>query len=465
MATTVTKTIGATGRDYATINDFFAAVPADLVAIDELWEGIVYPDSGNTITAPAGGFSLGAKTTDATRYVRLKCAPGASFKDHADKLTNPLRANADVGVLLTTGAANPLMTVAATNIEIVGMQLRHTLGGITYYGILHSGRVVLRDSIIQTVDRCINGGAAGSEPHLYNSLLISSNSGGCRTAASSSTVNGIAKGCTFVANASAGYPIRIEYRPLLLKDCAYFGMSAAPYGSTITAGSSNNATDQTSFPTGVTGAHSLTQANQFEVIDFAGGTNDFRVKAGSGLIGAGVADADISTDIIGTTRADPPTVGAWDYAASGAGATFTITTADATFSGSGQVSPIASFALTASAATVSGAASSGTSAAEFAISTEASTFSGAATGDTSNGVLTTPALKNNTGTLLVNETGIAAYIYTPSTGALVVAKTGQTTNASGVMTITDSLIVAGTQYRVVIVLGSGAEGMDKLTAT
>lgn len=77
--------------------------------------------------------------------------------------------------------------------------------------------------------------------------------------------------------------------------------------------------------------------------------------------------------------------------------------------------------------------------------------------------LTLPALKNNTGTVLASETGATAHVYTLA-GALVVTKTAQTTNGSGVMVITDAALTAGTQYRVVIVLASGAEGMDKVTA-
>lgn len=79
------------------------------------------------------------------------------------------------------------------------------------------------------------------------------------------------------------------------------------------------------------------------------------------------------------------------------------------------------------------------------------------------GTITTSPLKNNTGTLLANETGATVHVY-QTTGALVVTKTGQTTDASGIMAITDALIQPATEYRIVIVLGSGAEGMDRITA-
>jgi hypothetical protein len=94
---------------------------------------------------------------------------------------------------------------------------------------------------------------------------------------------------------------------------------------------------------------------------------------------------------------------------------------------------------------------------------DAASFSGTVTSATP--TLTTPVLKNNTGTVLANETGATVCVYNVTTGALVVKKTGQTTNGSGVMTITDAAIAAATEYRVVISLASGAEGMDRITAT
>ena len=81
------------------------------------------------------------------------------------------------------------------------------------------------------------------------------------------------------------------------------------------------------------------------------------------------------------------------------------------------------------------------------------------------GTLSTEPLKNNTGTLLASQTGATAFVYDVSTGDLVVAKTGQSTDSSGVMTVSDALIVPATQYRVVVVLSGGAEGLAKYTAS
>jgi hypothetical protein len=78
--------------------------------------------------------------------------------------------------------------------------------------------------------------------------------------------------------------------------------------------------------------------------------------------------------------------------------------------------------------------------------------------------LTTEPLKNNAGTLLANETGATAYVHDKTTGALVVKKVGQTTDAAGVMVVSDALMSIGIEYRLVIVLASGAEGMCRVTA-
>lgn len=144
------------------------------------------------------------------------------------------------------------------------------------------------------------------------------------------------------------------------------------------------------------------------------------------------------TDDGGLTDATP--LSYTSNAAATSEASMALTLDAAVFAGLASVSPITVLSITMADAAFSGSASVATP-----------------------GSLTLPALKNNTGTLLINETGATVYVY-QTTGAHVVTKTGQTTNASGIMTITDAALVAATQYRVVVVLGSGAEGMDKVTA-
>lgn len=74
------------------------------------------------------------------------------------------------------------------------------------------------------------------------------------------------------------------------------------------------------------------------------------------------------------------------------------------------------------------------------------------------GVLTTPVLKNNTGTILASVSGIVANVYNSTTGALVVRKTGLTSNASGMVTISDVLLAAGTTYAYELDLSASSQG-------
>ena len=79
--------------------------------------------------------------------------------------------------------------------------------------------------------------------------------------------------------------------------------------------------------------------------------------------------------------------------------------------------------------------------------------------------LTSNPLKNNTGTLLTSA-ACEAFVHNPTTGALVVLKTGLTSHAStAVVTFTDAALTAAASYRVIWRLTStGAEGMETLTA-
>ena len=74
------------------------------------------------------------------------------------------------------------------------------------------------------------------------------------------------------------------------------------------------------------------------------------------------------------------------------------------------------------------------------------------------GVLTTPVLKNNTGTILASVSGIVANVYNSTTGALVVRKTGLTSNGSGIVTISDVLLAAGTTYAYELDLSASSQG-------
>ncbi|MCB2031830.1 MAG: hypothetical protein KDH18_25840 [Rhodoferax sp.] len=74
------------------------------------------------------------------------------------------------------------------------------------------------------------------------------------------------------------------------------------------------------------------------------------------------------------------------------------------------------------------------------------------------GVITTPVLKNNTGTVLASVSNVVANVYNATTGALVVRKTGLSSDGSGVVVITDAALMPGTAYAYEIDLSAASLG-------
>lgn len=80
------------------------------------------------------------------------------------------------------------------------------------------------------------------------------------------------------------------------------------------------------------------------------------------------------------------------------------------------------------------------------------------------GALTIVDIKNNTGYLRASET-FDAYVYAIADGELVVSFPAQVATAGGDLVLVDELIVAGTDYRVVLVDEDDYAGAGTVTAT
>lgn len=78
----------------------------------------------------------------------------------------------------------------------------------------------------------------------------------------------------------------------------------------------------------------------------------------------------------------------------------------------------------------------------------------------------TPVLKNNTGTVLASETGVVVNVYNSSTGALVLRKTGLTSDGSGIVQVRDltAALVAATTYSYEVVLTSNGRRLPTAVA-
>ncbi len=120
MVQDVVKTVGAVG-DYASLADFAADLPADLVAADECWVA--------TLTngpADPGGAIIDTNC-DATRFVVIRAAAGEGPGDHLDPAVDPLRAQAGKGAMIETATGDAVTVTGATtrvaieNIQIVAL--------------------------------------------------------------------------------------------------------------------------------------------------------------------------------------------------------------------------------------------------------------------------------------------------------------------------------------------------------
>lgn len=89
----------------------------------------------------------------------------------------------------------------------------------------------------------------------------------------------------------------------------------------------------------------------------------------------------------------------------------------------------------------------------------------ASSGGSGSAVITTPPLKNNTGTLLANLTDVSVNVYNASTGVLVVRKTGLVSDAFGIVRISDAALAAGTVYAYEVVTPSNGRRLPLGTAT
>jgi hypothetical protein len=364
MPTTVTKTIGSASRDYASVKAWVDACastyPSGLVAADVIWKGELYNDSEFGSVAYGGDNSCiwagTTITTDATRYLWLKCATGQSFQDHADDATLPLRYDQSKGVgFRVTGNYQEIIGAhssgtSTTKMVVEGIQMFYdSTYSSNYYIPIQGGNLTLNGCLLQDLR---TGGTIcvalsdNEDDVLINCVFVSRGSSFSGTYIRG---GGAIRNCTVVrpsdlggggegiANNAGLYP--------LVKNCAVFGFTT-PFAGTIasyTSGSGNNASSVASgsIP-GSSNQASLTYTSQFEVTTDA--ARDWRAKSGGSIIANGARDQTYTADldIIGASRStSTPTIGAREFI-SGAGATLS---GSAGTSGHGTSSPGISIGL------------------------------------------------------------------------------------------------------------------------
>lgn len=313
MATVVSKTIG-TGGDYATIHDWEAACPVDLVAVDQIWQGQLL--AGEHVITSTMAMS-NTNITDVNCYMELTAAPGASFLDHAGIATNPLRYDATKGAAIKhTGSSGSAISINAPYSRISKIQILVTAtsssagGALTYTGTL-AANIDVNQCILESAGRFSTHGTAGlrgSGTKIRNSVIVQRSTSATTAIAALSTGAG-AYNCTFVSLATTLTDgVRTASGTSTMKNC-YIGGATNPHdgGSTLNKTNCFSGTAATGF-----------SVAPFTIATFnnlADGTHDLRLPSGSTLIDAGIADATTAPlDIYGTSRPQNGSydVGAWE---------------------------------------------------------------------------------------------------------------------------------------------------------
>jgi hypothetical protein len=314
--------------DYITVASWASGIPGTLTqpVVGQVWDcGAI------TTTAGTEYFSLSGHTTSSVNTITLKAAPGESFRDFlfaSPSVALAFSSSNGVRFVLpnATGSIN-YVTVSDANVIFDGLQFQDpdSSSNCSIIAVREPGNLTLRHSIIDGycqpggtildiaapinvsnclfVDRQASSGAFGDVIQTYNA------------ANNSSIVN-----CSFIAvngGITTNGCLQSQVSGVFARNCVFVGYSnpVDPGGTTAIA-IDHSATDSSSFGSagtftnGTGNLTGITPSNQF-----VSTTTDFRLKLGSSLIVAGVADTtDIPTsdDIAGHTRLgwDP---GAWEY--------------------------------------------------------------------------------------------------------------------------------------------------------
>lgn len=150
----------------------------------------------------------------------------------------------------------------------------------------------------------------------------------------------------------------------------------------------------------------------------------------------------------------------------GGGATTTIGATLASITGSVASKSSPKTAISATLANVSASIDSGSGSLRTTITATLANIAGAitSTGSTANGTFTSEVLKDYAGNVLASVSLNYVRFYNDTTGALVLNKTGVSTNASGIVTFSDAALVAGTTYRVDWETAAGSRRMPRKAA-
>ena len=312
-----TATVGTSSRNYTTPALCIAAMPASLVSDGNSYVCSLYNDSQFT-----AGFTLSGLTTDATHVITITAAAGQSFQDNAGVRTNALAYNQANGVgFLTAVSYGDVVQITSVNyVTISRLQFKNTAT---------PGRVISSTGTHSTVANNIvdcagPGGLYGAFDGvvgvIYNNSIILRGSGasgqiGINIGYAASTVEGNTIVCPSDLTCTTSTGINgVGSYAYTVRSNAIFGFTTA-IGSTGAYTATNNATNLSSM-TGSSNQVSVTWSSATPFTGAATASLNLIAVAATSLAATGYLDASYPNDISGHSRANPPTIGAWELASS-----------------------------------------------------------------------------------------------------------------------------------------------------
>lgn len=323
MPTTTVSTISVSvSADYTTLQAWEDAAPADLttsIAGGEIWQGEIVL-AADVFSGSTRMLTMGGSTTDATGYKHLTTASGASFVDHADVATNPLRYDSSKGASITSSHQEAVLIEEAHS-RISKVQIQTTNTAYAGYALRLNADAQAHQCITSSV------GATGTMPFRSIGGIASSIFGEQREAGATYLVR-IESGSeiynsTFIVPddiTAATTGVRGGYAASTLKNVAVFGCTN--FDSSTAPTCTTCASDGASLPSGVTSTvYDETTGSGF--LDISDATRDYKLGVTSSLLGSGTYDATNSpTDIHGKPfTLSSTSIGCWNHVITSSGGT------------------------------------------------------------------------------------------------------------------------------------------------
>lgn len=318
-----TKTIGATGRDFATLALWAAYAAALTLSAPEVGQCFndATPSFSSTTLLTFGGWT----GDSGTNTVTLTCGTGQSFRDNAGVLTNALRYNTANGVSIQYNVPGygVQSTITGGHFIMDGLQINSVATGSQGVVNITGPSSAHRNCIIQGNSQSLSGiiEPQGSDDNheITNCLIVqfrSGSGGGGSGDGIRATRNVQGTDITiFAPNTSDGNGVFCNHSTTggVFKNVVVAGF-AVDYTGTCGASSANNATDKSSFGGtnfGASGQVSLVPATEWQ--DPSSGSLDMRVKTTSVKLKDNGATAGASDDIAKQPRTVPYTIGCWEF--------------------------------------------------------------------------------------------------------------------------------------------------------